>query len=401
MNPFDECLLEADYDCIARDKREIEALIAHNVAKTKIIQADDILVISSELIDSNNKSRLPMAHDFVTRIDASSSCLPSTLCFKHLQTGVYISSQAFNALPDKRGYTRIYKHFCKGHDDYTVIGYSTNEITIQISKLSHFTASRYHNLIEGLIAMVDNGLFLHKTRKPVTNKTRYNFCRQRVLRNFKIKSYEWGLLFNPGISVVLSKYLKGIALRTVQGTYYLYESPESDCKIKIYNITAADDRPNQSSIFRPGDRLKFEITYKAAFYDKKGLQVNALTYQNDIARLLLQPNKDRLAKYLINKLPPTALVKLWSAAGVSRRSEFMALIDDNRTTQVSTDERINELQARMNALETLTQAIQERQDAINAHFQAQLDEIKDAVLVQSTIPDKRKTRNAPEFKNNH
>ena len=190
-------------------------------------------------------------------------------------------------------------------------------------------------------------------------------------------------------------YLAKIAVRTEQGTHYLYESPRSDCKIKVYNVTAADDRPNQPPSFAHGDRLKFEITYKANFYDRKALQVNCLTSQNDIARLLLDHNKKRLETHLINKLPPTALVALWRAAGVSNRSEFMTMIDDDHTTQVSTDERINELKARMDALESLTNAIkakQEQQDAINADFQTQLDEIKTAVLVQSVAPDKRKVR---------
>lgn len=404
MDAWAECLLEADLEYLHQLSRQIGDLVADNAAKTRIIQADDVLIISAEFTDSKNKTRLPVADDFVDRVKAKSQCNPNILGFKHIQTGNYISAQAFGDSPDQRGYAPIYEYFCKGHDKHTTIGYSSNEVTIKISRLSHFTESRYHALIDSLIALAIDGLVEHRARKPVTQKRLYNSMRQIVLRRFKIKAYEWGLLFNPTISAALFPYLAKIAERTEQGTHYLYESPRSDCKIKIYNVTAADDRPNQPPSFAHGDRLKFEITYKAEFYDRKGLQANCLTSQNDIARLLLDHNKKRLETHLINKLPPTALVALWRAAGVSSRSEFMTMIDDDRTTQVSTDERINELKTRMDALESLTNAIkakQEQQDAINANFQTQLDEIKATVSVQTALPDKRKTRNPAEFKTTH
>lgn len=397
MNLFDECLLEADLDYQAGLIREIEALALDNIAKTRIIQADDRLVISAEFIDSKNKTRLPVVHDFFDWIKARSQGLPSIIGYKHIRTDTYLSVQEFNTLPDQRGHTSIYKYVCKGLSRYTTVGYSANEITIQISKLSHLTESRYHSTIDSLVALAIEGLIEYRSRKPVTQKRRYNAIREIILRRFKIKIYEWGLLFNKDISAALFPYLKGIAQRTEQGTCYLYESPRSDCKIKIYNITAAAERSNQPPSFEPGDRLKFEITYKAAFFDRKRWQVNGLTHQNDIARLLLKPNKERLKRHLIKKLSPTALATLWLAAGVSGYDEFMRLIDDEHTTQVATDERRKDLKALLDRQEVIEQLI-EPSDA-NASVLAKIARIKAIAKAQLAVPDKRKVRYFDELKN--
>lgn len=398
MSAWDECLREADIEYIGQMNRQINDLVADNAAKTRIIQADDILTISAEFVDSRNKTRLPLADDFVDRIKSRSQSNPNILGFKHIETGRYVSAQAFGDMPDKRGYAPIYEYFCKASDKHTVIGYSANEVTLKLSRLSHFTESRYHTLIDSLVSLANDGFVNHKARKPVTHKRVYNSMRQIVLRRFKVKSYEWGLLFNPTISAAIQPFLSKIAARTEQGTHYLYESPRSDCKIKLYNVTAAADRANQTPSFVFGDRLKFEITYKAEFFSRnEDFDIRDLTDQNSIARSLLPNNKKRLENHLVKKLPPTALVALWSAAGVTNRSEFMALIDDEGTTQISTDERIAELQNRMQSLEKLTASViakQLEQDELNANFQAQIDDIKAAVLAQSAPPDRRKVRDA-------
>lgn len=395
MNVWYEVLRDADAEYLGQLNRDVERLVADNVAKSRIIQADDVLTISAEYIKSSNKTRLPMADDFVDRIKAKGQMKPNILGFKHIESGKYLSAQDFGYLPDKSGFAPVYEHFCK-LDDSTVISYASNQVSVKVTKLSHFTESRYNSLIQALIDAEADGLIQHRARKPKTSKRLYNSMRQIVLSRFKISRYEWGYLFNPTISAALIPYLSKIAQRTEQGTHYLYESPRSDCKVKIYNVTAAADRPNQTPSYVPGDRLKFEITYKTEFFARKdGLHINRLTYQNIIASLLLADNKKRLEKHLIDKLPTTGKAALWRAAGVSGKVEFMTMIDDEHSTQVSTDERISDLNARMSAIEKLTQAIatkQAEQDEINARHEAEIEALKAAVLAQSAVPDKRKLR---------
>lgn len=404
MNFLDECLYEADLEYLHQLSVKLQRIINNNATQTRIIQADDILVISAELVRSDNKTRLPMADDFVDRIKSRSQCKPNILGFKHIQSGHYVSVQNFGNINDQRGYAPIYEYFCKANDSYTTISYSTNEVSIKISKLSHFTESRYHSLIDTLTALAIDGLVKHRARKQVTQKRLYNSMRQIVLRRFKIKSYEWGLLFNPTISNSIIPYLPAITQRIEKGTFYLYESPRSDCKIKIYNITAADDRPNQPPSFAYGDRLKFEITYKAEFFDRKkdNLHINSFTYQNIIAIKLLISNKRRLEKHLINKLPPAALRDLYGAANVLGKNEFMKIIDDDHATQVSTDKRIAEIEKRMNAIESLTNEFKYKQgiqEGINAQILAKQTEqdaeiafLKAAITEQKNLVDKRKLR---------
>lgn len=396
MDLMDECLAPIDLDCQTLLAAEISALMTGNDALTRIIQADDVLEISAELIHPKNKTRLPVADDFVTRIQSRSNCKPNILGFKHVKTGVYKSAQALGEMACHSGYAPVYQYFCKGHDDNTVIGYSANEITVKITKLSHFTDSRYRSLIDSLIALAIDGLITHKARKPVTQRRLYNSIRQIVLRRFRVKAYEWGLLFNAGISAALMPHLARIAQRTEQGTFYLCDSERSQCKIKVYNVTAADDRAGQPAKFQDGDRLKFEITYKTEFfYRQDGLHINSLTLQNNIAGLLLDHNKKHLQTHLLDKIgaySPAGLRRVFESAGVTGRGEFMKLIDDDRTTQVSTDERINELKSRLDALESLTMARLTEQEAINAQVQADLDALKAAFLSQEKQVDKRKLR---------
>lgn len=396
LDLMEECLAPADDDALSRTKAEITALMTGNDALTRIIQADDILEISAELIYPKNKTRLPVADDFVTRIQSRSNCKPNILGFKHVKTGVYKSTQAFGEIADYSGYAPIYQYFCKGHDENTIIGYSANEITVKITQLSHFPDSRYRSLIDSLIALTIDGLITHKARKPVTQRRLYNSIRQIILRRFRVKSYEWGLLFNADISAALMPHLAKIAQRTEQGTFYLYDSDRSQCKIKIYNVTAASDRAGQPVTFQDGDRLKFEITYKTEFfYRQNNLHINSLTIQNDIASLLLDHNKKHLQTHLLDKIGaynPAGLRRVFESAGVTGRGEFMKLIDDDRTTQVSTDERIRELKSRLDALESLTMARLAEQEAINAQVQADLDALKAAFLSQEKRVDKRKLR---------
>lgn len=397
MNLIDDCLAPVDIDCQNRLSAEIQDLLTGNDALTRIIQADDILEIAADLVNPKNSTRFPMADDFVTRIQSRSNCKPNILSYKHIKSGVYVSVADYAIMPDRSGHAPIYQYFCKGFDENTIIGYSANEVTVKICKLSNFTESRYRALIDSLIAMVIDGMITHKARKPTTEKRLYNSVRQIVLRRFRVKAYEWALLFNADISAALMPYLPDIAQHIEKGTFYIYESEFSECKIKVYNFTAAQpERCKESPTYRPGDRLKFEITYQHQFFVRHPeLTINCLTLQNTIAGLLLDHNKKHIESHLLNKLAkcsPFGLRRVFAAAGVKGRIEFMKLIDDDRTTQVSTDDRIRELKTRFDLLESVVNQNQSNQADINAQLQADIEALKDAILQKENETDKRKLR---------
>lgn len=387
MSFWDDEIASCDQYAIDRLTNKIVDLKAGNDQLIRVMQADDVLEIGAEYIKSSNGSRLQVAPDFVTQIKSRSKSLPETISAKHIQTGRRFSLPEYNAMPDKSGTVPISKHCCKGATDkYTVIGYSANEVTVKITKLAHFDKSRYRALIDALIA---DDIFSHNARKEPTSKRIYNSARQVLRRRFYIKSYEWGLTFNPAISASLYPALIRIT-KPYEGTFYLHDSKHSQCKIKVYNIDAAS-RPDEKSeqAYRPGDRLKFEITYKHQYFrENDDLTINRLTLQQEIANILLAENKNLLRFHLFDKLTLSERRDIFSAAGVSKQGEFMSLIDDNRNTQVSTDERIREIEKQ---LKLLNQA-QANLAANQARQDERIAALEDFVGYKNATVDTRKLR---------
>jgi hypothetical protein len=387
MNVFQEAFAEATMDCIYR-------LVAENDTLTRIIQADDCLEIAAQVRTSDTKKRLCLAPDFIRKMDTDLDAKCTPISYFNASQNKYLSLNNYARLENKSGFAPVYKRFCNSDAD-TIIEYVDNILSVRIHKLQSFVPSRYKTLIRSLI---DSQLFTPKHRTHLTDKRTYNATRQIILRRFFIKRYEWCFMFNAAISAVLYRALCRIA--AVNGitqhgnTFYLHDSPRSQCKIKIYNFDAAQPtRRNKPPEFRPGDRLKFEITYKHEFFRKHtNLTINIFTCQNNIAETLYTNNKRQLQTHLLSKLTPQESKNLFNAAGVNDTSEFMAIFADNETTQVSTDKRLAEIESKIKQLaETMDYQAGEI-EKIKADTAAEFEKIKAFIGYTETKQDTRKLR---------
>lgn len=339
LNPFDAAFNIPTLDLIDRLKVENDRL-------TRIIQADDVLEVAVQLVDSKTGRRLCSLKNFVDRMKSIHGADYKATKYHSKSGNEFISVPDYNALQNKTGWFPVYKIYCKS-DEHTIIEYSDNILSIRIHNLSHWDKSRYWATIR---AILGSGLFEFNHRTEPNEKRLYNAARNTLLRHFYIKRYEWGLILNPAISAVIHSVLNRLiadnapGIRQELNTVYLHDSKYSQCHIKIYNIDAAQkSRAGDQLEFRSGDRLKFEITYKHEYFRKHDLTVNLLTLQNVIADLLCNVNKRLFDTKLISKLNPQEFRDLFSAARVHTRSEFMAIISDNKTVQISTDKRLAEI----------------------------------------------------------
>lgn len=396
MSDFDDCFTPVDTDCINRLSAEIDNAKELNDSMTRIIQADDMLTLCAEFIKSKNKRRLSVAPDFVDKIKRRCNGKPNVIGGKDKTTGLHLSKLEYLSLTDMRTAWPEYQFFCKGlNDKYVSFSYAGNMLFIKLSKLSNFTDSRYRALID---ALTNDDIFTHNARKPVTYKTSYNNFRQILLRDFGLFEYEWGLTFNAVISAAIYPALTRIAPRIYKNTFYLYDGKRTQCKIKAYNITAANDNNRHlSSEYCRGDRLKFEVTYRKEYFIKRpDLTVNYLTFQNDIAGALLLDNKKQLSAHLVDKLTRHELNALLDAACVGNKGDFMRIIEDDRSTQVSTDARINSIELEIIKFKAVISEnyikqndINNRQSALNAK-QAEIN--ADFIRYKNSVTDSRKHR---------
>lgn len=383
MDIFQEAFNEATLDLIER-------LTAENNHLTRITQADDVLEVAVQLVDSVTGKRLSSLKNFIDKMKSIHGA--DYKATKYKKGDQFISVSDYKALPNKAGWLPVYKIYCK-NDDHTVIEYSDNILSIRIHNLSHWDKSRYWATIRALIG---SGLFEFKHRTKPNEKRVYNASRQVLRRQFYINRYEWGLILNPAISEVIHGTLNRMIADNVPGikrelnTVYLYDSKESQCKIKIYNIEAAKKgRNSQDPEFRTGDRLKFEITYKHEYFRKhKVLTVNLLTMQNVIADLLYNDNKRLFDTKLISKLKPQELRDLHTAATVNNRGEFMKLFSDNKTVQIATDKRLAAIEYQ---IEQLKQTMID-QAAIQANHADEIAKIKAHIGYTESKQDTRKLR---------
>jgi len=371
MDILKEACKEATLDLIERLKVENDHL-------TRITQADDVLEVAVQLVDSKTGRRLSSLKNFIDKMKSIHGA--DYKATKYKKGDQFISVSDYKALPNKAGWLPVYKIYCK-NDDHTVIEYSDNILSIRIHNLSHWDKSRYWATIRALIG---SGLFEFKHRTEPNEKRVYNASRQVLRRQFYINRYEWGLILNPAISAVIYNGLnrmitdKEPGIRQELNTVYLHDSKYSQCKIKIYNISSVQKgRNNQNSEFRPGDRLKFEVTYKHEYFRKnEALTINLMTMQNVIADLLYKDNKHWFDTKLISKLKPQELRDLLTASEVNSRGEFMELFSDNKTVQIATDKRLAAIEYQIEQLrQTMIDqaAVQANQDERMAKLEAKLD----------------------------
>jgi hypothetical protein len=316
----------------------------------RIINTDDILEVEAEINPRGNDGikstlfRVPLTPDFITQMADRFQSKKALVDYKHKTTGKYLPIDQYKALGDhlKPNYWAVFNHYCKLTDPYTTAEYSKNRFSIRIEKLSSFTHSRYKTLLR---SCVDSGLFLPNHRTPTSHKNTMEAVRNILKRRFYIKRYEWGLIFQTDSSAIiyaeltrLSK-IKNSGVTVEKNTFYLHDGTRTQCKIKCYNIDAAqDERRNQPPIFKQGDQLKFEITYKTKFFnDYPAFKINGFTTQSFIADNLYSNNKKQLATHLLNKFKPETLSRLYKTVNANGQGEFMKTFESNQTTQTNID----------------------------------------------------------------
>jgi hypothetical protein len=385
MDIFREAFNEATLDLIER-------LTAENNHLTRITQVDDVLEVAVQLVDSVTGKRLSSLKNFIDKMKSEHNADYKAVKYRSKVGDSFISVADYKELTNKSGWLPVYLIHCKS-DEHTIIEYSENILSIRIHNLSHWDKPRYWATIRALIG---SGLFEFKHRTEPNEKRVYNASRQVIRRQFYINRYEWGLILDPEISAVIHGTLNRMIANNEPGirreinTVYLYDSKESQCKIKIYNITAAQkSRLGDQPEFRPGDRLKFEITYKHEYFRKhKVLTVNLLTMQNVIADLLYNDNKRLFNTHLISKLKPQEFRDLFTAAAVNNRSEFMELFSDTKTVQIATDKRLAEIEYQIAQLkQTMTD-----QAEVQANQADELEKLKAFVGYTESKQDTRKLR---------
>ena len=384
---LDELMLPVELD-------RLTMLQAENDKLTRIIQADDVIEIQAELINSKNRSRLCLVDNFADVMKDNLTCKnkPKIIGYKHIKNEHRITINGFFHLTEKSGYAPVYE-LINRFDEYTTIHYCKNKLSIKIVKLSHFDKSRYRTLI---CVLQESGLFTYNQRTDnPTEKHIYNTFRQVLLRKFYIVNYEYGLFFNPEISRALLKPLARISKKVVGNTHYLHDGKRITCKVKVYNIDAAI-RQDQTANWIEGDRLKFEVTFRHQFFrNQSDLTLNRFTYQNEIVYLLHEKVKELLNKHLIVKLNPDEKRRLITAANVKTIGEFMSILSDDKTTQISTDRRLKSIEEQIKSIKEVQARIETRQDNIDNQVQdntERLDKLESFVDYQNSKQDSRKLR---------
>lgn len=387
MGIFEEALKEATID-------QIERLIEENNKLTRIGQADDVLSVAVQLVDSVSGDQLSsLTRSFIDKMKSIHGADYKAIKYRSQVDDHFISLADYKSLANRSGYLPVYRIYCNS-DEHTIIEYSENILSIRIHNLSHWDRSRYWATIR---AIIGSGLFEFNHRTDPNEKRIYNAARQVLKRHFFIERYEWGLIFDPAISAVIYQSLvrmvenKEPGIRRELNTIYLHDSKKSQCKIKIYNISSCQKgRNNQDSEFRIGDdRLKFEVTYKHQYFRMHDdLTINRFTMQNVIANLLYADNKYWFEKKLFDRLNPQEIRALCSAALVKTRSQFMQLFSDNKTVQTSTDKRLAAIEHQITQLkQTMSD-----QAAVQANQAAEMERIKAFIGYTESKQDPRKLR---------
>ena len=321
----------------------------------RIIQSDDVLEIGAQWVKPGNeklgrrKSRFenfkPNFINIIRSKDGASSKVISY--YNKINDSDRKSIEQYNDLSEteKYNYFSVRRYYYQPNENIYV-EYCPNNFSIRLHNLSYCNKSRFRQIMQ---AIADSELFRfkHRTAYP-TNAQIYDATRCMLYSRFNIKRYEWSLIFNHDISSVIHNALNRIVTKNIPGvrreknTVYLHES--NSYKIKIYNITVADDkkRRNKEPEFKSGDRLKFEITYKTAYFTRMDLKIHHLKTQNVIVDLFSSSNEKLFEKHFLRRLIPQEKRDLFKIAKVSGESEFLELIE-NGIVETSAEKIIDEI----------------------------------------------------------
>jgi hypothetical protein len=305
----------------------------------RVIQTDDMLEIGVQLTkpgnEKFNRKKSPFVNlkpNFIDIIQSQRGASSEVKSYRNkIDRKIHISIKAFKALDEikKTDFESVRKYYCK-LNEYTFVEYFSNSLSIRIHNLSYCDKSRFRQIMQ-VIADSELFKFKHRTTQP-TNIQIFDATRSMLDRRFNIRRYEWGLIFNHEISLAIHSALNRIVTKNIPGvrfvgnTVYLHES--KSYKIKIYNITVADDKTRRSEEpeFKSGDRLKFEITYKSAYLTRQHLKIHHLKTQNLIADLFSSDNERLFKTYFLNRLVPLEKRNLFKIAKVDGESDFLKLI---------------------------------------------------------------------------
>lgn len=286
-----------------------------------IVPADDFLQVSALL--NNNGKRLSVAENFVDVMEKLPGFNRTISGYIHTETGVYYAPGQLTQLANKSLYTPTYALTCKP-DEYTVLIYDRNTFFINIHKLAHFAGSRQKALIDTL---VNCEVFVHNAKvADPTAKHKRDSMAVILKRDFKPNTYEWGLSCNGELSkIILPAVLRGALPSDTPGTYYLYRGNKRiQCKIKVYNVTARDDRKGQPYQYIVGDIMKFEVTFQREFFIHHGYATTAkFKTQTDSFNILVADILKQFSQHLLNKLSSFEKKQLLKATGTKTIGEFM------------------------------------------------------------------------------
>lgn len=370
----------------------------------RVIQTDDVLEIGAQWVKRGNKklnrkkSRLEnLKPDFIDIMQSKRGASSEIISYYNkTDDSDRKSIKQYNGLPDteKSNYFSVRKYYCK-LNEYTFIEYYSNNLSIRIHNLSYCDKSRYREIMQ---AITDSELFKFKHRTAYPTKTQISDATRAMLdRRFNIKKYEWGLIFDHSLSSVIHEALNRIVAKNIPGvrgeknTVYLHES--SSYKIKIYNITVADNknRRDKEPEFRVGDRLKFEITYKTAFLTRKGLKIHHLKTQDYIADLLCNDNEKLFEKYFLRRLTPQEKRHLFENAKVSSESEFMELIR-NSLVETSAEQKHGEIYS--NSKQAIKSLVQQNNAQAVPLDEEKIQDMKERYKIPVYEKDMRKVRSS-------
>lgn len=386
MNDLDlvqGAIAEAHFD-------NIKILKAEYLRQNMVVQADDILQITAKLSTTKNgkKRRLSVADNFIEMMDKHPTIQRSVDGYIHKDTGVYLESVS---AADMHLYRKNWVRTIQP-DEYTILIYNgRNHFFIKIYKLAHFDGSRYRKLLNTLISC---DVFVHKSRVDnPSQKHKRESMRNILKRDFRLNEFEWGFTFNAEISALIAPALQRDAVKTIDGTSYLYpplfetgstKNTVIQCTAKIYNISAIQEsRKNKPYQYLPGDLFKFEVTYTPAFFKSKHHRyatIPAFKTQRDIFSLLLTDNLGQFKKHVIGKLTHTEKRRLFNATQTTTEGEFMQKLSDSVSLQTIIDANKRGILERLEALE--------KHAAANSDFYS---EVREFMAKHQTV-DPRKFR---------
>lgn len=348
---------------ITREKQKLEE-------DTKIIQADDRLIIQAEYRPGSlsNRRDLRLVPNFITDVMMKKQAYDPVITH-HVSLDNQgcvmkrISTDEYNRLGDQSGWHPAHEYAYKVNED-TIARYSANKLSFEINRLQSFAGSRLNYIIDSLY---ESRLFdiRHRSAEP-SNKQKYDAIWQVLAKHFYIAEYEWGITFDENISRLMYKALVKLAkanknIRREGNTFYLHDSDYGMFKVKFYNISAADSsRLGCNPEYREGDRLKFEITYKREFFRNNSFLVNELTFQDLIAGKLYKYNKKMLEDYFFK--PASAIDgrlfrEILNTAKVMTLSELMSILQDPKTTQTAIDKRLDKIEQNVNYLASIVETL--------------------------------------------